>query len=89
MIIERYKAKVKGQKTLDKAFCLMYGIGQSSNGAGVRTMSEEEIKDFLQLSPIYDRLSDAEKEALLKDIKSRYFRSSQPQPNSSESKPAH
>ncbi|MEW6327813.1 MAG: hypothetical protein AB1487_09535 [Thermodesulfobacteriota bacterium] len=52
-------------------------------------MSEEEIKGFLQLSPIYDRLSDTEKEALLEDIKLRYFQPSQPQPNSSESKSAH
>lgn len=75
-------------KILDKASCLVYGINRLVNGAGVRTMSEEEIKGFLRLSPIYDRLSDAEKEALLEDIRSRYFQSSQPQPNSSESKPA-
>ncbi|MDQ7839209.1 MAG: hypothetical protein RDU59_12045 [Thermodesulfobacteriota bacterium] len=52
-------------------------------------MSEEEIKGFLRLSPIYDRLSDAEKEALLEDIKSRYFQAYQSQTNSSENKPAY
>ena len=94
MIIKRYRTKVKAlsqnwQKTLDKVFCQVYGINCFVNGVGVCTMSEEEIKGFLRLSPIYDRLSDAEKEALLEDIKSRYFQSSQPQSNSSESKSAH
>ncbi len=36
-------------------------------------MSDEEIRDFLCLSPIYDRLSDSEKVTLLEEIKSRYF----------------
>lgn len=67
----------------------MYGINRFVKGVGVRTMSEEEIKGFLRLSPIYDRLSDAEKEALLEDIKSRYFQAYRPQTDSSENKPAH
>lgn len=36
-------------------------------------MSDEEIRDVLRLSPIYDRLSTEEKDELLEEMRERYF----------------
>lgn len=36
-------------------------------------MSDEEIRDVLRLSPIYDLLSTEEKAELLEEMRDRYF----------------
>ncbi len=54
---------------------VLHAFRRFNEYSGGRALSEEEIKDFLQLSPIYDRLSTEEKKALLEDVKTRYFSS--------------
>lgn len=47
-------------------------------------MSDEEIKDFLRLSPIYERLSPEERKALVEEVKIRYSDSSSATKNASD-----
>ena len=42
-------------------------------------MSDEELKDVLRLSPIYDLLSAEQKLELLEEMKRRYFSSYRPE----------
>lgn len=74
---------------LDKIWRLLYCPAQCLLVYRYDAVSDEEIRDFLQLSPIYERLSDGEKKALLEEMKFRYFRLCEAEPSTLENKSNH